>query len=110
MATFSKNEIVLVRYPFSDLSTTKVRPAVVFTRLGKSPDYVIVPLTSKSGRLSAGEFILADWQSAGLNLPSAVKQGLYTIHSSLILRSVGRLSAEDARQIEQSVRQWLDLP
>ena len=29
MPNFSKNEIVLVSYPFSDLSGVKVRPAVV---------------------------------------------------------------------------------
>ena len=69
MASFSKNEVVLVRYPFSDLSVVKVRPAIIFRRLGKSPDYVILPLTSKTANLLAGEFILADWQGAGLNLP-----------------------------------------
>jgi hypothetical protein len=29
MPNFLKNEIVLVRYPFSDLTNSKVRPAVV---------------------------------------------------------------------------------
>ncbi len=29
MSSYSKNDIVLVRYPFSDLSSSKVRPAVV---------------------------------------------------------------------------------
>ena len=29
MPSYSKNEIVLVRYPFSDLTSAKVRPAVI---------------------------------------------------------------------------------
>ncbi len=29
MASYSKNDVLLVQYPFSDLSATKVRPAVV---------------------------------------------------------------------------------
>jgi hypothetical protein len=29
MPNYSKNEIILVHYPFSDLSSSKVRPAVV---------------------------------------------------------------------------------
>lgn len=70
---------------------------------------MIVPLTSRTGRLGAGEFALADWQAAGLNIPSAVKRGVYTVHGSLIFKSVGRLSSRDARQIEQSLRQWLEL-
>jgi hypothetical protein len=29
MPSYSKNDVILVRYPFSDLSVSKVRPAVV---------------------------------------------------------------------------------
>jgi mRNA interferase MazF len=29
MLSYSKNDVILVRYPFSDLSSSKVRPAVV---------------------------------------------------------------------------------
>jgi mRNA interferase MazF len=109
MPSFSKNEVVLVRYPFSDLTAAKVRPAVVVNAPHPSADNLIVPLTSRVGGLQAGEFLLADWRTAGLNLPSAVKRGLYTIHDSLVLKSVGRLSARDADRIEQSLRAWLGL-
>ena len=108
MPSFLKNEVILVRYPFSDLTAAKVRPAIV---VGATPqqDCLIVPLTSRTSNLHAGEFVLVDWQAAGLNLPSAVKRGVYTVHGSLVLKSVGHLSARDARQVEQSLRQWLDL-
>jgi mRNA interferase MazF len=43
MAGFSKNEVILVRYPFSDLTAVKVRPAVIVGKLDGSPDYLIVP-------------------------------------------------------------------
>lgn len=109
MPSFSKNEVVLVRYPFSDLSAVKVRPAVIVGLLDRSPDYLIVPLTSRTSRLAPGEFVLADWHGAGLNLPSVVKRGVYTVHASLILKSVGRLSAPDASQVEQSLRLWFEL-
>jgi mRNA interferase MazF len=109
MPTFSKNEIVLVRYPFSDLTAAKVRPAVIVGVLRRSPDYLIVPLTSRSSRLVPGEFVLADWRGAGLNLPSVVMRGVYTVHANLIHKSVGKLSATDSNQIEQSLRQWFEL-
>ncbi len=109
MPSFSKNEVILVRYPFSDLSAPKIRPAVVVGAIDRSPDYLIVPLTSRSGRLGQGEFVLADWAAAGLNLKSVIKRGVYTVHDNLILKSVGRLSVQDARQIEQSLRQWFEL-
>ena len=109
MPNFSQNEVILVRYPFSDMAATKVRPAVVVSAAHPHNDYLVVPLTSKTADLHVGEFILADWQSAGLNLPSAVKRGVYTVHGSLILKSVGRLSTRDSQQVEKSLRQWLGL-
>ena len=109
MPSFSKNEVVLVRYPYSDLTAAKVRPAVIVGLLDRSPDFLMVPLTSRTSRLAAGEFVLTDWRGAGLNLPSAVKRGVYTVHVRLILKSVGHLSRPDARQIEQSLRQWFEL-
>jgi mRNA interferase MazF len=109
MPSFSKNEVLLVRYPFSDLSAAKVRPAVVINQRHAFNDYLVVPLTSRTNGLGAGEFVLADWRTAGLNMPSAVKWGVYTVHGSLVLKSVGRLSSQDAHQVEQSLRQWLGL-
>ncbi len=109
MPSFSKGEVVLVRYPFSGFSGAKVRPAVVVNAPHGSDDSFIVPLTSRTAGLGAGEFVLADWQAAGLNLPSAVKRGLYTIHRSLVLKSVGQLSPRDSAQLEQSLRAWLGL-
>jgi mRNA interferase MazF len=110
MPSFSRNEIILVRYPFSDLTAIKVRPAIVVSVLDQSPDFLIVPLTSKTSRVEPGEFVLNDWQTAGLNLPSLVKRGVYTVHASLILKSVGRLSALDARRVDESLRLWFELP
>jgi mRNA interferase MazF len=110
MPNFSKNEVILVRYPFSDLTALKVRPAVIVGVFHQSPDYLIVPLTSKTGHLEIGEFVLADWRGAGLHLPTAVKRGIYTVHFTLIQKSVGVLLATDARQIEQSLRLRLELP
>ena len=48
MPNFSKNEVVLVRYPFSDLTDSKVRPAIVVSAAHVSKDLFIVALTSKT--------------------------------------------------------------
>jgi mRNA interferase MazF len=109
MPSFSKNEVVLVRYPFSDLMATKVRPAVIVGATHPLDDHLIVPLTSRTTDLRPGEFVLTDWRAAGLNLRSAVKRGIYTVHGTLVLKSVGQLSPRDAEQIEQSLRLWLGL-
>jgi mRNA interferase MazF len=46
MPSCSKNEVILVRCPFSDLTASKVRPAIVVGVFARSRDYLIVPLTS----------------------------------------------------------------
>lgn len=109
MASSSKNDIILVRYPFSDLSGIKVRPAIVVSAPHSSQDIFIVPLTSKITPLLAGEFVLTDWQRAGLNVVTAVKRGLYAVHQTLVAKTVGRLSARDLPQVERSLRGWSGL-
>jgi len=86
MKNYSANEIVLVRYPFSDLSSLKIRPAVVISSPHASQDVIIVPLTSKTTQLQEGEFVLRHWKAAGLNVPSALKRGIFTISKSIVIK------------------------
>jgi mRNA interferase MazF len=109
MPSYSKGDVVLVRYPFSDRSDAKVRPAIAVSAPYQSQDIFVVPLTSKTDHLHAGEFAMKDWKGAGLNVMSAVKRGLFTIHQNLIIKTVGRISAEDASELERSLRGWLGL-
>jgi len=51
MPSFSKNDVILVAYPFSDRSGVKVRPAVVVSGEHRSRDVFVVPLTSKTDRM-----------------------------------------------------------
>ncbi len=53
MPSYSKPEVVLVRYPFSDLSSSKVRPAIVVNANHISRDLFVVALTSKTSNLLA---------------------------------------------------------
>src|SRR4029453_10385932 len=107
MPSYSKSEVILVRYPFSALSGVKVRPAIIVNAPHVSQDVFIVPLTSRTTSLLAGEFVLTDWAAAGLHVPTAVKRGLYTAHETLVLKRVGRLTLTDVEEVVQSLRQWL---
>ena len=109
MPSFSRGDVVLVRYPFSDLSGTKVRPAVVVSPPYPSNDLLIVPMTSRIAGLRPGEFLLNDWASAGLRVPTAIKRGVHTTHIRLIATTVGRLSPKDLGDLASSLRQWLSL-
>jgi PemK-like, MazF-like toxin of type II toxin-antitoxin system len=109
MPNYSQNEIILVRYPFSDLSAAKIRPAVVVNAPHVSSDLFIVPLTSKTNNLLSGEFILTEWRSVGLNVETAVKRGVFTINQTLVLKTIGTLLPTDAEELEKSLRLWFGL-
>lgn len=107
MPNFSPYNLILVRYPFSDLSASKVRPAVIVSSPHVSHDLFIVPLTSRLAGLLPGEFVLQDWQSAGLHVPSAIKRGIYTIATSIVLQDLGILTPEDQKTLDTSLTMWL---
>ena len=94
---FSKGEVILLPYPFTDLTSKKVRPAVVVNAdKGNYQDIFVVPLTSRVHNLSESEFVLEDWQKAGLNVPTAVKRGCMLIDVGLVIKKVGSLKVDDA--------------
>jgi len=109
MPSFSRNDVVLVAYPFSDRTGVKVRPAVIVSGSHRSRDLFVVPLTSRADRMVEGEFSLTAWRSAGLNMASVVKRGLFTVHESYILKLVGALGAMNTSRINESLRSWLVL-
>ena len=97
MPSYSKNETVLVRYPFSNLTSTKVRPAVIVNAPHPSQDVLLVLLTSKTTGLFARKFVLADRKGAGLNVETAAKRGIFTIHERLVLKTVGSIGSKGRR-------------
>lgn len=109
MSNFLKNEIVLIKYPFSDLTVFKVRPAIIVSSDYPSNDVIIVPLTSRLiGRLP-GEFSLAMWREAGLNVQSTVKRGFFTIDEKLVIQRIGKLHQTDFVELDKSIQCWLGL-
>lgn len=110
MPNYSKADVVLIAYPFTDLETRKVRPAIVVSSPGdKYIDVFIVPLTSRIGELQPGEFVLSKYRDYGLNVPTAVKRGCILIDSSLILKRVGALDTNILENVGRSLRLWLEL-
>jgi mRNA interferase MazF len=53
--------------------------------------------------------MLTNWKAVGLNVPSAVKRGLFTIQDSLVIKALGNLTKADAEQLETSLKLWLGL-
>ena len=105
--SYKRGDILLVPFPFSDQTSTKQRPALVISVdlfQEQGPDLLIMAITSQvGGPPKIGEFLIRDWQSAGLLKPSAVKAAITTIEVKLIRRQLGRLSDYDLEQLNRSL-------
>lgn len=86
MTRYNRGDVILVPFPFSDQTTTKKRPAIIVssdTYNSISQDIVIMAITGQiRGHIGVGEFLIEDWQGAGLLRPSAVKSAISTIEQS----------------------------
>ncbi len=104
MVTPAAGAVVLVRFPFSDLSQTKLRPAVVLADVGRG-DAVLCQVTSKRyGDDGAVTLDDTDFASGSLNLTSYARPGkLFTASSELITAEVGTLKPETLTQIVNAV-------
>ncbi len=105
----SFGDVVLVPFPFTDQSGAKKRPAVIVSSNGyhaRRRDLIIMAITSQVRQsLGFGEALVADWQAAGLIKPSVLKPVFTTIEQSLVLRTMGKLSAADLRTLREIISQ-----
>ncbi|MBM4093312.1 MAG: MazF family transcriptional regulator [Planctomycetes bacterium] len=87
-------EVVLVPFPFSDLSQSKLRPAVCLADAGRG-DWVLCQITSSPyGDPVAIPLDVPDFASGGLLVASFARPGkLFTAHAGLMVRSVGVLNS-----------------
>jgi len=85
--------VVLVRFPFSDLSSSKLRPAVILAHAG-GVDWILCQVTSNPyGDPAAVPLVAASFASGGLGRESVARPGkLFTANQSLFVREVGSLT------------------
>ena len=92
MVTPSVGSVVLVTFPFSDLSASKLRPAVVLASAGRD-DWVLCQITSNAYADGlAVEIAETDFASGSLMRTSYARPGkLFSANSLLMQRIAGEL-------------------
>jgi mRNA interferase MazF len=111
-----KGNIILVPFPFDDLTTTKVRPAICLTEpIGIHRHVVIAFITSQipSDLLDtdvAIDIAQPNFVSTGLRVTSVLRlHRLVTISTSIIRRHLGSVSGDIQREVDQKLRQLFGL-
>lgn len=104
MAGFMKGDVVVVPFPFSDLTQAKRRPALVIAAPGPE-DFILLQITSQSVRDGhAVSLADTDFSEGSLKRPSNVRPNrIFTADRRLILYRVGRLRTEKMQQTTQAV-------
>ncbi len=104
MVTPAAGTVVLVPFPFSDLSQAKMRPAAVLADAGRN-DWILCQITSNPyGDPRAIAVVDDSFVSGSLRVTSYARPGkLFTANRGLIVAEVGTLKTDFFRQMVQSV-------
>lgn len=111
--TFQRGDVVLVPFPYTDLSTQKTRPAVIvssdlYNRI--RPDILLANVSSQISQAHPDlDYILNDWAQAGILRPSFVRPKIAAIEPRLIVHHIGHLSDPDQTEVDRRLRLALAL-
>ncbi|MBX3057073.1 MAG: type II toxin-antitoxin system PemK/MazF family toxin [Anaerolineae bacterium] len=111
-----KYKIVLVPFPFDDLSATKVRPAVCLTEpVGMHRHVVLAFITSQVlAQPAATDFVIQssdkNFAKTGLAVSSTIQlHRLVTVTTALIKRELGQLPPDMQVHVKEKIMQLFEL-
>jgi len=104
MEGFVKGDVIVLPFPFTDLSSAKKRPAVILSDI-KGDDFIMLQITSKNVRDNyAISLRSTDFASGSLKIDSNIRPNkIFTLHKRLILYKVGHLSEQKLKECVNSV-------
>ena len=115
MNNLKKGDIVLVPFPFTDLSTSKLRPALVLYTNQSNQDITLCFISSQGlSNIQDDEFILnitdSEFSKTGLKAVSKVRvTRIVTLERQLITRKLGQITIEQIEQLNKKMIQAFQL-
>ena len=110
--SYKRGEVVLVPFPFTDLSSAKQRPALLVssdTFNAEREDVLVAAITSQVPLVvAADEFVIpaGELAACGLPKPSILRLSkLVTLHKRLIIRRIGTLPSATLLEVMARFRQ-----
>jgi mRNA interferase MazF len=98
-------DVVTVDFPA--VTGIKRRPAVVLsseTYHENRPDVIVGLITSQTKNLGVTDYVLQDWQTSGLRVPSVFRSFIVTLPPSANLVVIGKLSEQDSQGVRNCVK------
>jgi mRNA interferase MazF len=109
--SLANGDVVLVPFPFADLSGNKVRPAVVVSADPQGPELIVAfvtsVLTNRSPRGAEIELSQVDPEfiATGLKMDSLIRlDKLVTLSANIITRRLGKLGSKAKASLAAGLR------
>ena len=115
---YKRGDIILVYYPFSDLSQQKKRPALIVSRdedNDRLENLILVPLTSYKGYSLESTHILLHKDSgegklAGIQSDSVIKcEGIVSLSKRFVDKVIGKLTEEFMKNVDTCLKTALGI-
>jgi mRNA interferase MazF len=113
MTKLEPGNIILVNFPFTNLQSSKVRPALILSIKGE--DIIILGIFSRVPENLQNSWIVISelnpaFEQTGLKKTSIIKtEKITVIHQSLIKKKLGYIPPELMRQVKQTLRKTLQI-
>lgn len=109
---FEKGKIILVPFPFTDLSSQKVRPAVVLSKKETaSPDVIVAFVTSKKPhRIKYAIPVSPKQKTSGIKVLSWIRcDKIATLDKKIVLGEIGDLPPTLRPKVKSTLKLLFDL-
>lgn len=109
---FNQGDIIIVKFPFTDGSEFKKRPALVISnnKMGKSEDCLLVQITSKLNKDGLSISISKEDCLKVLPLKSYIRpHKIFTIHKSLILSKISEVNKTFLKNVSDKIFELIEV-
>jgi mRNA interferase MazF len=107
-------QVVVFRFPQTDLDEGKLRPALLLGKLpGNYDDWLICMISSQTRQYITGfdEIVQendVDFGESGLKVASVIRTGrLAVVTGDILLGAIGQISSERLKRIKKQLSEWL---
>jgi mRNA interferase MazF len=88
-----RGDLLLIPFPFTDLSASKRRPVLALTASDSYGDFIALPVTSRPQTANAMPLTQSDLTAGSLPAASWVRTNrIVTLNASLIVKAIGHVS------------------
>jgi len=103
-----KGDVVLIPFPFTDLSGNKTRPAIVLAE--RESDVIVAFISTRFHYKEETDILILPTSENGLKKDSLIRVSkIATLEKSLVLGRLGALNAAIITQVNEALKQILQI-